>query len=225
MARGEASVNDDDRIGYLAGEPARDVGPDERADLDGLRSLLADPAVWADAPAPLEDAVVASVTRAADRAETPTTSAGPRGRPARLRLRLAAVGVAAAIAVAAVMSVALSNSGARPLRFEAALSGTALAPAARGSATLTKTVDGWRVTLRATGLPRLDNGEYYEAWLKNPAGILVPIGTFNLPGNITLWSGVPPTSFPILTVTRQQANGIQDSSGQRVLTGTARRAS
>ena len=35
--------------------------------------------------------------------------------------------------------------------------------------------------INATGLPRRDNGAYYEAWLKNAAGVLVPIGTFNQP--------------------------------------------
>ena len=64
------------------------------------------------------------------------------------------------------------------------------------------------------------NGRYYQAWLKNSAGILVPIGTFNDAVNVTLWSGVPVTQFQTLTVTRQQANGNPASSGQRVLTGT-----
>ena len=53
------------------------------------------------------------------------------------------------------------------------------------------------------------------------AGILVPIGTFNQSGDVTLWSGVPPTQYPTITVTRQQANGYPASSGQRVLFGHA----
>ena len=88
-----------------------------------------------------------------------------------------------------------------------------------------KTAGGWRVTLHATGLPRLANGRFYEAWLKNPKGVLVPIGTFNQPTNITLWAGVPPTQFPTLTITRQQANGNPASSGQRVLVGKAKAVS
>ena len=52
-------------------------------------------------------------------------------------------------------------------------------PGAGGEATLTKTSSGWRIELDATGLPRLDGGRFYEAWLRNPAGVLVPIGTFN----------------------------------------------
>jgi hypothetical protein len=102
------------------------------------------------------------------------------------------------------------------------LSGTDLADGAHGSATLTKTASGWRIQLSATGLPRLANGRYYEAWLKNPAGVLVPVGTFNQAVNVTLWAGVPPTSFPTLTVTQQLANGNPASSGKRVLVGTIR---
>jgi hypothetical protein len=71
-------------------------------------------------------------------------------------------------------------------------------------------------------LPHLANGRYYEAWLKNPAGVLVPVGTFNDAREVTLWAGVRPPEFPTLTVTRQQANGNPASSGQRVLTGTIR---
>ena len=105
------------------------------------------------------------------------------------------------------------------------VNGTDLAPAAHGSATLVKESSGWHITLKAAGLPHLTNGRYYQAWLKNSAGILVPIGTFNDAVNVTLWSGVPVTQFQTLTVTRQQANGNPASSGQRVLTGTITRQS
>jgi hypothetical protein len=79
---------------------------------------------------------------------------------------------------------------------------------------------GWQVELSASGLPHLTNGRYYQAWLKNSAGVLVPIGTFNDAAKVTLWSGVPVTQFRTLTVTRQEANGNPASSGQRVLIGT-----
>ena len=89
----------------------------------------------------------------------------------------------------------------------------ALAPGASGQVTLVQTVSGWQVTLHAKGLPRLDNGQFYQAWLKNKAGILVPIGTFNQPNDVTLWSGVPPTQFPVITVTRQKAKAISTLRG------------
>ena len=100
------------------------------------------------------------------------------------------------------------------------VTGTSLAPGAHGSATLTKMSSGWQVELSATGLPHLPDGRYYQAWLKNSAGVLVPIGTFNDALKVTLWSGVPVTQFRTLTVTRQEANGNPASSGQRVLIGT-----
>ncbi|MGZ4330736.1 MAG: anti-sigma factor, partial [Solirubrobacteraceae bacterium] len=107
-----------------------------------------------------------------------------------------------------------------PLKFAMVVNGTSLAPGAHGSATLTKMSSGWQVELSATGLPHLANGRYYQAWLKNSAGVLVPIGTFNDALKVTLWSGVPVTQFRTLTVTRQESNGNPASSGQRVLIGT-----
>ena len=81
----------------------------------------------------------------------------------------------------------------------------------------------WPVSTRrpddATGLPRLDNGRFYEAWLRNPEGILVSVGTFNEPTNVTLWSGVSPRTFTAFAVTEEEADGNPASSGRRVLTG------
>ena len=87
--------------------------------------------------------------------------------------------------------------------------------------TLTKTPSGWDIRLHATGLPRREDGEFYEAWLKNDAGVLIPIGTFNDGRDVTLWSGVGPSDFPTLTITREVADGDQASSGQVVLAGEA----
>ena len=86
---------------------------------------------------------------------------------------------------------------------------------------MTKTESGWRIELSATGLPHLANGRYYQAWLKNSAGVLVPVGTFNDAEHVTLWSGAPVTQFRTFSVTRQLANGNPVSSGRRVLVGTA----
>ena len=82
-------------------------------------------------------------------------------------------------------------------------------PAASGKATLTKTASGWRIQLSATGLPRLENGRFYEAWLRNSSGVLVPVGTFNDGRHVTLWAGVSPKDFSTLTVTRERADGDQ----------------
>ena len=128
---------------------------------------------------------------------------------------------AAAVAVAAVaIGIAVSRSGTPAQQFSAALGPTDLAPQASGDATLTKTSSGWRIELDAAGLPRLDAGRFYEAWLKNAAGVLVPIGTFNEGRNVTLWAGVSPKQFTTLSVTRERADGDQTSSGEKVLVGT-----
>ena len=141
-----------------------------------------------------------------------------RRGPATRRLVLA--GAAAAAVVAAVgIGLAVSSSGTSGARFEAALVATEAAPGARGDATLTKTPSGWRIELDATGLPRLEGGRFYEAWLRDSAGVLVPVGTFNDPRQVTLWAGVSPLRFTTLTVTRERADGEQASSGENVLVG------
>lgn len=77
--------------------------------------------------------------------------------------------------------------------------------------------------LNVSGLPHVANGRCYEAWIENRAGTLVPIGTFNDARQVTLWSGVPVTQFPTLTVTIQRTGAGPASSGKRVLVGTLRR--
>jgi anti-sigma-K factor RskA len=139
----------------------------------------------------------------------------PRRRPPLLFGAAAAAATAAALAITLVVF----SSHTSTYRFRAALSATALARGATGEATLTKTSSGWRIEFHATGLPRLAGGHFYEAWLRNPAGVLVPIGTFNEGRNVTLWAGVSPKDFKTLTVTREQADGNQASSGEKVLVG------
>jgi hypothetical protein len=202
-------MNVDDRIAYLAGDDSARLSPDERAEIDELRALLAEPAVWVEPPADLQERVVAAV------ADSGTT------RRSRV-LRYAFAGTAAAAVLAVGLAVGLhATHESRPVEYAASLSGTGLAPKAAGAVTLTKTVSGWKIHLHATGLPRRDNGAYYEAWLKDSAGVLVPVGTFNQADDVTLWAGVPPTSHPTFTVTRQLANGDPASTGQVVLVGAA----
>ncbi len=134
--------------------------------------------------------------------------------------RVVLAGATAVAVVAVAVGVVVSRSGTSAQRFRAALAPTELAPGASGNATLTKTTSGWRIELDAGGLPRLDDGRFYEAWLKNAAGVLVPIGTFNEGRNVTLWAGVSPEQFTTLTVTRERADGDQASSGMKVLVGT-----
>jgi len=216
------TTSDDDRIAYLAGEPASSLNAQERLELDELRGLLSAPATWEQPDPSLEDRVVAAI---ADEAQARPSRARVRRRvflrrPIFPRPAYAVAGFAAVVVAVVAIALALSNSARPPTQFAMVVSGTPLAPGASGSATLTKTSSGWRIELSATGLPHLANGRYYEAWLKNAAGVLVPVGTFNDARHVTLWAGVPPTQYPALTVTRQQASGNAASSGERVLTGT-----
>ncbi len=145
---------------------------------------------------------------------------GARRQPPPRR-RLVAVGAAVAVALVVVAVLAVLRTGSQAQQFRVALAPTDLAPGASGKATLTRTSSGWRIELDATGLPpRRAGGLFYEAWLRSPAGVLVPIGTFNEGRKVTLWAGVSPLKFPTLTVTRERADGDQASSGEKVLAGT-----
>ena len=220
MRRRHEEQADPDEVAELAALADGSLASDRRAALEAR--VAASPAL-ADRLAEQQRAVALTRSVAAE-VEAP---AGLRERveaerPAARRRsprRLAVVAVAAAGVVAAVAIGVAVDSGSSGPRFHAALGPTALAPAARGDATLNKTSSGWRIRLDATGLPRLTDGRFYEAWLRSPAGVLVPVGTFNEGQSVTLWAGVPPTSFTVLTVTREQADGNQASSGQKVLVG------
>jgi hypothetical protein len=133
--------------------------------------------------------------------------------------RLVLIGAVAAAAAAVAIGLAISRSGTAGQHFNVALAAPAPAAGRGGDAVLTKTASGWRIELRAPGLPRRDGGRFYEAWLKDAAGVLVPVGTFNDGRRVTLWAGVPPTRFTTLTVTRERADGDQASSGIKVLVG------
>jgi hypothetical protein len=223
LRRGRGEEADVDEVAELAALADGSVAPDRRAALEA--QVAASPAL-ADRLAEQEQAV-ALLRGAEDEVEAPAglrarleAQRSPRTVRAPRRLALGAVAAAAVAAVA--IGVAVTGSGSHGTRFQAALGPTALEPGARGDATLTKTSSGWRIHLDATGLPRLAGGRFYEAWLRNPAGVLVPVGTFNEARNVTLWAGVPPSGFTVLTVTRERADGNQASSGQKVLVGPVR---
>jgi hypothetical protein len=220
--RGEAAA-DDQEIVELAALADGSLAPERRAALEArvaasseLAELLAE-----------QERAVSFARQAATEVEAPETlraripTRERRRREVVGRPRLLVIGAAAAAAVLAV-GVGVAVFGSSATRFQAALAPTKLAPGANGEATLTKTSSGWRIELHATGLPRLDRGRFYEAWLRNPAGVLVPIGTFNQGQSVMLWAGVLPQQFRTLTVTRERADGNQASSGEKVLVGTVR---
>jgi anti-sigma factor RsiW len=211
----------DQELAELAALADGSLAPERRI---ALEARVAESAELADRLAEQQRAVALAQAAATEVDAPPALRAridAKRGaRRAHGTRRIVAVGAVATVAVAAVVGLSVFRSGSSSLRFKAALAATALAPGAKGQATLTKTSSGWRVELDASGLPRLDGGRFYEAWLRNRAGVLVPVGTFNEGYRVTLWAGVPPTAFTTLTVTREQADGNQGSSGEKVLVGT-----
>jgi len=197
------------------------LAPERRA---ALEARIAASSALADRLAEQRRAV-ALARSAADGVEAPAALRAridtQRGmRRIRVPSRPVLVGAAATAALVIAIGVVVGGSGTSRERFHAALAPTDLVPGATGKATLTKTDSGWRIELDATGLPRLDGGRFYEAWLRDAAGVLVPIGTFNEGRKVTLWAGVSPKDFATLTVTREQADGDQTSSGEKVLAGT-----
>lgn len=186
-----------------------DLTPAERAEIERVHGVLADRSVWAEPPLDLQERVVAAIAAEA--------GAGRRLR----RIRYSLVAAAAAVVLTAGVTVGLQATRDEPAQFVASLTGTRLAPDASANVAMTRTDSGWKIELHATGLPRRADGKFYEAWLKDDSGLLVPIGTFNEGADVTLWSGVGPSTLPTLTVTEEVADGDQASSGHVVLVGHA----
>ena len=157
-------------------------------------------------------------TSATTEPQTTTRSTGRADSPRSHDLAAAASAIALAIALAFLIVLAIVTGGqvARD-RLHVTLDGTALTPEATGTATLTKFDSGWEIELYATGLPRLDRGRYYQAWLTNGRDEPVSLGTFNEGEDVTLWAGVSPKDFPTLRITR---SGTQAAGrGPAVLEG------
>ena len=220
MRRRRQDLNGGEQPVELAALADGSLAPERRAELEAqiagspeLAELLAE-----------QERAVGFARSAASEVEAP---AGLRARvdarrqarrvPGWRRTVLIGAAAAATVVVAVAVGLGVFGSSTSGTRFHASLAATGLAPGASGNATLTKTSSGWRIELDATGLPRLDKGRFYEAWLKNPAGVLVPVGTFNEGRKVTLWAGVSPETFTALSVTREEADGNQASSGRKVL--------
>jgi len=209
-------------IAELAGLADGSLAPERRA---GVEARVAESPELAARLAEQQRAVALARSAAAEVEAPAALRARVDSRRQTRRLptpgRLVVIGAATvAVALAVGIGVGVFRSGTSGETFHSALAATELAPGAKGDATLTKTSSGWRVELDATGLPRLDGGRFYEAWLRNAAGVLVPVGTFNEGRKVTLWAGVSPKNFTTLTVTREEADGDQASSGDKVLVGT-----
>ena len=211
-------TTDDERIAYLAGEGSGALDEEEQLELDELRGILSASAVWSEPDSALEDVVVAAIAaEAASRAPVARRSSPRLSRPSWLRPG-AVLGAAAAVLVAAVAVVA-SDEGRSSEQLAAQLEPTGLVPEAAGEALLTRTDSGWRIELDASGLPRLEDGRFYQAWLEGEDGGLVAVGSFNEARDVVLWAGVSPHTHRRLTITEERADGDAASSGREVLAG------
>jgi hypothetical protein len=212
----------EEREGLIAGNGADSLAPGEADEIALLADLLGDPSTWAEPAAGLEDAVLQAVERApaADDVRLPSSASAGSGEAIPHRRRARWLAAPAAAAIAAAIGIAALTGGGAGSDFTADLAATAAAPSARASAHITKNQAGFRVVLDAHGLPKLPAGHYYQAWLKDAHGTLVPIGTFSSSdGRVTLWSGVSPQDYSMMSVTIESADGDQASSGDRVLSG------
>ena len=190
--------SDEERISYLAGEPVGDLDDSSRAELDEFRALLADPSVWAEPDPDLEDRIVLAIAAEAQPAAEVQASAkvvdiadARRRRAGRI---LTAVAAVAAVAVAFVAFAVVRQDDDDGVML--ALQPTQLVPGATGNARVFAEESGLRIELNATGLPRRDGGLFYQAWLRDAAGNLVPIGTFHDGNHVTLWAGVALVGLP-----------------------------
>lgn len=225
------SMSDHDRIAYLAGDPDVVLPDEDRRELDEVRAVLADPALWAEPPADLGDRVVAAIVdQTGDRAFIAT--GGPvagdrpdrRGRhmPIRLELLAAAAALVVVVVVFAFGLGVILRGGDGPDAEIRLAAPAGASTSATGTAQVTREESGLRIQLEATGLPRRDGGDFYQAWLKNDSGGLVPIGTFHTGEDVVLWAGVRLEDYPILSVTEETDDGDQASSGRVVLIGRLR---
>ncbi len=180
MRRRREDENGNQEIAELAALADGSLSPERRA---ALEARVAASSELADRLAEQQQAV-ALARSAADEVEAPAAlreriEAQRRGRRVEAPRGLLLIGAAATAVLVVAVGLSVFSSDASPERFRAALGPTSLVPDASGEATLTKTSSGWRIELDATGLPRLENGRFYQAWLRNAVGVGVPIGTFN----------------------------------------------
>lgn len=204
---------DDFRAAYLAG------GDDEllvrhvlecgncrgiEAELDTVRSALADPSIWEEPPPNLEHQVVALISGRSD--------VGDRHKATR-RWTWFAVS-AAAVVLVIIAGLGLRASG-QP-DWTVTMPGTELAPEA------TSTVDGWntpsgtRMVLEIDGLDPAPPGHTYELWLSRGA-VHVSAGTFTTGGAVELGTGVRRAEFPRLWITLEPLDDDEGPSGLTVL--------
>ena len=215
--------------GSGSGEASADAnGPADVIDAE-LAAMLTASATWAQPPAGLGDRISAAVRSEAD-LRGPEVSNGANSAAAssldrrrRAWFRPALIGAAAAIVFIFGGIVVLSAlSGVEETdSFSVELVSTGLIPDVGGDIAVTSFGSGLQIDLSAPGLPRRDDGAFYEAWVRTADGNLFPVGTFHDGDDVTLWAGVELDRIELFTITLETDAGPDDpaqgSSGEVVL--------
>jgi anti-sigma-K factor RskA len=205
-------------LGELTDDEARELErhleecPACQNDLEELRS--ADGMLRAAAPGPppeLKDWVLARV--------------GSERRPAsggRWRVWLP---VAAALLVVALLSFGVLRVATGPSD-ALALTATSAAPQAGGELRGEQIGDNLKVELDAWGLPKPEDGEYYEMWYAKAGGGRISCGTFTVQpdgsANVSMSAPVSSVAYPEIEITQEPDDGDPGSSGKVVLEGSLR---
>lgn len=203
---------EDIRAEYLAAGSGE--SPADREQLDLIRGVLAESATWEEPPGGVVDGLFATIAREAQ--VPPDESAAPVPR----RPWLLAAGAVAAIALLVIgVASALDEPIAETV---VAMTGTDLAPAAAGIASLRPTPSGWYIRLDVNGLPAAPAGSYYEGWVWSDDHEGVSIGTFHFRSGedpVVLWSGVNVADYPSISVTLEIEDEGPEASDQIMMKG------
>ena len=136
------------------------------------------------------------------------------------------VPVAAALLVVALLGFGVIRTLTGPSSDALALTATGAAPQAGGELRGEQIGDNLKVELDAWGLPRPDDGGYYEMWYASADGDRISCGTFTVQpdGSATVSMSAPASSvaYPEIEVTREPDDGDPGSSGNVVLEGSIR---
>jgi len=203
-----------------------ELTPDEAELLAEFHHLLAEPALWIEPDDALEARVLAAIAAEVEAAAPSGARPQAYQRVASRRRRwLTTVGAAVVgAAAAAAITLVVTRDAATPVDATAVMTGTDLAPGLSGSAEVTAGSSGVRIAIRVPGLPRREDGEFYQVWLKScDSTQLVPAGSFHDLERAVAWAGVSTDDFPLITVTREQVaaptDAAQGSSGEVVVAG------
>jgi anti-sigma-K factor RskA len=134
----------------------------------------------------------------------------------------------AALLVVAVLGVGLLRVIAGDPSSDVPLTATVLAPEAGGEVRVQEVGENFQVELEVWGMPRLEEGEYYEMWYYAQGGGRISCGTFRAGpegrATVNLTAPAGARHYPEIEITREPDDGDPSSSGEEVLEGHLRSA-